>query len=71
MASTIKRLQGKGFDRARPSGFKHVHVGCSQCAALVINGVACHENGCPNQTWECKGCNAQVSRRGAYCVDCQ
>jgi hypothetical protein len=21
---------------------------CSQCEALVINGMACHETGCPN-----------------------
>jgi hypothetical protein len=26
-----------------------VHVRCSQCAALFINGMACHETGCPNQ----------------------
>ena len=26
-----------------------VRVKCSQCEALCINGVACHETGCPNQ----------------------
>jgi hypothetical protein len=25
---------------------KGVRVKCSQCAALVINGMACHETGC-------------------------
>lgn len=25
-----------------------VRVKCSQCDALVINGLACHETGCPN-----------------------
>lgn len=46
-------------------------AGCDQCQAAMINGVFCHETGCPNQTWECKGCNAPVKRAGAYCEDCQ
>ena len=25
-----------------------VRVRCSQCEAAVINGLACHETGCPN-----------------------
>lgn len=25
-----------------------VHLSCSQCQAIGINGVACHERGCPN-----------------------
>ena len=24
-------------------------VKCSQCAAMIINGTPCHEQGCPNQ----------------------
>jgi hypothetical protein len=27
---------------------KYLTVKCDQCEALVINGVACHEAGCPN-----------------------
>jgi len=27
---------------------KRVRVHCDQCQMLVINGVACHETGCPN-----------------------
>jgi hypothetical protein len=27
---------------------KAVRVRCSQCEALVINGLACHETRCPN-----------------------
>lgn len=48
-----------------------VHLGCTGCDATVINGVPCHEAGCPNQTFECRGCDAVVERRGAYCADCQ
>jgi hypothetical protein len=30
----------------------HYHVRCSRCQAVVINGVPCHERGCPNQPTE-------------------
>ena len=42
-------LQTKGFDTSylREQGHS-VMVDCSQCSALVINGFACHETGCPN-----------------------
>jgi hypothetical protein len=43
-------LRAEGFDKCRVyPGDRHVKVGCSQCNALVINGIACHELGCPNQ----------------------
>ena len=31
-----------------------VKVSCDQCEMLSINGVACHEHGCPNsrKTWD-------------------
>jgi hypothetical protein len=29
-------------------GVSYVRPWCSRCAAMVINGVACHETGCPN-----------------------
>jgi len=44
-----KRLRQQGFDLTtydRSSGYYKVR--CSQCEALVINGIACHETGCPN-----------------------
>lgn len=47
--------------------------GCDQCEALMINGVFCHETGCPNskKTWveerqewvrfvECRECGSEV-----------
>jgi hypothetical protein len=43
---------------------------CNQCEVLVINGILCHETGCPNMTRECKGCNARISARHRYCDDC-
>lgn len=47
--STVQRLRAAGFDRSTVEPFAAVwHVQCSQCAAAVINGVACHETGCPN-----------------------
>lgn len=46
----MAELKRKGFDRSatvfgRPN---LLTPRCSQCEALVINGVACHERGCPN-----------------------
>lgn len=36
---------------------------CSQCEMLVINGVACHETGCPrawaDEVRECKWCGSK------------
>jgi len=47
MGKVLRRL---GFDRSeyiRSTGYWH--IGCSQCEAICINGVPCHERGCPNQ----------------------
>jgi len=44
-----RTLRRRGFDETeydRENG--SYGVGCSQCSALVVNGVACHERGCPN-----------------------
>jgi hypothetical protein len=53
--SILEDLLSRGFDRSRrierdDAGrfCKDVRVRCSQCEALVINGIACHENRCPN-----------------------
>lgn len=46
--SRLKSLRQLGFDETRRSeqGYR---VKCSQCEALVINGVPTHEGGCPNK----------------------
>ncbi len=67
----LQDLQARGFDRSTRGSAYSVQLGCSQCAALAINGIGCHETGCPNIVHECKGCNERVNRDGAYCVDCQ
>src|SRR5438128_1305901 len=45
-------------------------VKCSQCEVLMINGIATHETGCPNQKHECGGCNQLVAMNQRYCNDC-
>ncbi len=61
----------KGFDLTKHVAFtKNFRVKCSQCEALVINGVACHETGCPNAKHECRGCNAIIPANQKYCGDC-
>ena len=48
--SKVERLRRMGFDRSEHIPFTRTHhVRCSCCAALVINGTPCHENGCPNR----------------------
>jgi ssDNA-binding Zn-finger/Zn-ribbon topoisomerase 1 len=57
-------------------------ISCNQCSALMINGVFCHETGCPNskKTWvherqewvrfvDCRECGYPVEI-GEIC-DCQ
>jgi hypothetical protein len=43
-----EKLRRAGFDLSKYTGAKTWRVRCSQCEALCINGVACHERGCPN-----------------------
>jgi hypothetical protein len=54
---------------------------CDQCEALMINGVFCHETGCPNSkktyrygAWilivRCPNCNSDVEA-GTECDECR
>lgn len=47
--SRVQGLRDLGFDLSEVVPFQGTHrVRCSQCEALVINGVPCHELGCPH-----------------------
>jgi hypothetical protein len=47
---TLPDLIMQGFDLSRPNPSDNtIRVRCSQCEALVINGVPSHETGCPNR----------------------
>ncbi len=46
--SRIQELRNLGFDKTVRTGVKRYYVSCSQCEALVINGLPTHERGCPN-----------------------
>ena len=51
--SRVEKLRRAGFDRSYAIPFERSwQVRCSQCKTLVINGMACHETGCPNQPRE-------------------
>ena len=65
-----------GHDR-RTGRFKRV-VRCDSCQVLVINGVICHEHGCPD-AWrdeirECKWCGSTFKPEDSHqqfcCEDC-
>ncbi len=59
-----------------------VRMACDQCSAARVNGVFCHETGCPNgrKTWvadrgwvkfmECWNCGCEVEVGGSCgCMD--
>lgn len=66
-------LHARGFDASTYTfGWPNlISVACSQCRALVINGVACHETGCTNARHECRGCNELIPVRARYCGECR
>ncbi len=69
-----QKIQSAIKDRLYAEGFNvdaFPRVRCTGCAPYVINGVACHELRCPNQKFECKGCDNLVPRGNTYCADCQ
>ncbi len=67
----LDELRAMGFDNSKHVPFtKTYSVKCSQCEALVINGTPCHETGCSNQRYECRGCNTLLPYRG-YCENCR
>jgi hypothetical protein len=66
----LDRLIAQGFDAASVVRGGMIRPKCSQCEALVIQGVACHETGCPHETRECHGCNALIPVRQRYCGEC-
>jgi hypothetical protein len=66
-------LEAQGFSPTleSDSGVDYIGVRCTQCEALVINGVACHERGCPNDRHVCHGCHAMIPVRETYCAECR
>lgn len=45
----LQKILSLGFDRSEHIPFtKGFRIRCSQCEACCINGVPCHETGCPN-----------------------
>jgi len=70
LAERLMNLSGRGFDECTAIRGGMVRVGCSQCAALVINGLPSHESGCPNETRECAECGIRIPKRQRVCEDC-
>ncbi len=67
----LESLRRRGFDRSRVVPFERgAVVGCSQCEAVCINGVACHEIGCPNRTAECEECGDVIPHWQRICESC-
>lgn len=67
----LQQLRSLGFDDSAHIPFtKQYRVRCHSCEALVIQGVPCHEHGCPEAKHECNGCNNLIPVRQRYCEDC-
>src|SRR5262245_51980736 len=64
-------LEAQGFDACYRSASGGYRVGCSQCEALVINGVATHELGCPHARHECRGWRALIPVPERDCAEWQ
>lgn len=69
----VKRLEALGFDDTLEMRDR-VYLGCSRCNAVSINGVPCHESGCPNERREreCKECGGdfiEETRGQEFCED--
>ena len=47
--SEEERLEFRTFGEAKQAafGYKHVWIRCDSCEMATINGMACHETGCP------------------------
>lgn len=68
--TTITELEALGFDQSESDGEGYLRVRCGQCAALVINGVPCHETGCRNKPHECRECGSMVpAGESCDCMD--
>lgn len=65
----LEQLIGLGFDRSYEDD-EGLHMRCSQCEALAIQGVPCHEHGCPHQTHECEECDTQIPKGHRLCESC-
>lgn len=50
----LASLHAGGFDMSCILREGYLKVRCSRCDATFINGIPCHETGCPNTVYECK-----------------
>lgn len=57
--TAIDILEARGFTVTATPFQKNVRISCNSCAASAINGMACHETGCPAERWfhECSECD--------------
>lgn len=62
-----------GFDLSEidaDDGQSVLRVRCSQCQAATVNGITCHEHGCPNQKSECRECGGVCEKHERLCESC-
>jgi hypothetical protein len=69
-AIRLERLHSKGFDASYIIRGGMIRIKCNACKSTAINGIPCHETGCPNARHECNGCNDLIPVNQRYCSDC-
>jgi hypothetical protein len=76
-AQLLQTAIAEGFDQSVPIGrdndgqfARGIRVRCSQCEALVLQGTACHEHGCPNIARACRECGNVIPHgESCNCLD--
>jgi len=66
LMARCNELLDAGYDGTRILNRHQLKIQCYQCNAAIINGVACHETGCPNQA-KAKQRREQRERKEAKC----
>lgn len=68
---TLDQLIARGFDLSTSENASaYLRIRCSQCEAVSLNGLPCHETGCPNATNECEECGCDIRKPRRLCDDC-
>lgn len=67
----LATLRAYGFNASKHIPFtKQYRVRCESCEALVVNGIPCHEAGCPEAKHKCRGCSELIPANQRFCESC-
>jgi hypothetical protein len=70
-SEVLAELRSRGFNLSRRVGPGRWRIDCGACSVVIINGVACHETGCPNTPVACRECGNTYTDRELAAQCCQ